>query len=295
MKNFLTSFLLLIFFSCHGQESKNLKYDLAFQRDNETIVLRFFDKKELSFKDSSDPALSPDGSKIAYTKNGSEYDNFNRIIVVTDLQTGSETKLNVTDINYYGASWSPDNSHISFNIMVNGRWQIGLIKSDNTEFSTLQTNSGNGLFSPTWTADAKFIICHDMNTIYKFNLSGQVVDKINIKNTLGESYMMSSGTKFIETSDNKNIIFNCGINESMKGVFGPVEAIFIYNIITKEIQRLTPKGVYAVDLSSFNDSTFLFTGSKEEESLDCIYQVNIKTKKIALKIKNGMRPSMSTK
>lgn len=295
----LSAYLLLaalqILISCNGQESKHSKYDLSYQKNTDVCVLRLLNNKELCFKDGYDPAISPDGQRLAYTKSVNSGNDFIRYIVVVDLDSKIETKLNVNNSNYFGASWSPDNSYIAFSIYLNYNWQIGYIKSDNSELSIITANSDLGLFQPTWTSDSKYIVTHNMETVFRYDLKGNIVDAMDISRTFTDNSYMSSNSKFIFTSDDRFIIFNSGTDETMKDLEGPVEAIFAYDTKSKEIARLTPKGMFASDLNIESDQSIIFTGSTENENQNNIYRVDINSKKMELIIENGTRPTMSKK
>jgi Tol biopolymer transport system component len=289
MKQILSLLIIAMPFFCGGQNLAKTKYDLAYQNGSEICVLSFGDKKELRFDNVYDPALSPDGLKLAYTKSIQD----KRWIVVVDLNTKVETKLNVNNNNYYGASWSPDNKYIAFNIFMSpSKWQIAIIKSDNSETKIFNTNSGLGVYQPTWSPDSKNIFAHN-ESIYKYDLSGKLLDSISIREIFG-SYYFSSNSKFLYTSDNRHIIFNCGINEFMKGVDGPVEVIFSYDTETKNIKKLSPQKMYATDPQIESDSTIIFAGSKEGERSN-IYRFNFLNNHLELIIKNGKRPTASYK
>jgi len=134
-----------------------------------------------------------------------------------------------------------------------------------------------------------------METIFKYDLKGNIVDTIDIKRTFGENYYMSSSTKFLFTSDSRFIIFNSGIDETMKDEEGPVEVIFAYDTKSKGITRLSPKGMFAFDLNIESDQSAIFSGSKENEKQNNIYRVDLISKKVELIIKNGTRPTMCIK
>lgn len=293
MKHSLIFLALIVLISCGGQESNKDKYDISFQRENDVCVQRFADGKVLKFKDGFDPAISPDGNKLAYTKSKDFEEGFIRYIVVVDLKTNQETKLNVNNDNYYGASWSPDNSLIAFNIFVENNWSVGLINSDNTGFKLIKANSDMGLFEPTWSSDSKHIIAHNMQKIYKFDLGGDVVDSIDISREIGENYYTSSASKFLFTSDNRYLVFNCDTDEIMEDVDGPVSALFVYDTKNKATTRLSPKGMFAFDPNLKSDNSVIFCGFKEKTYN--IYSVDLITKKIELIIKDATRPTISKK
>lgn len=293
MKNILIIMTFTALISCNRQKPYQSKYDLSYQKGDNVCVLRFKDQNEICFIDGYDPAISPDGHRLAYTKSNRPGEEFLRYIVVIDLDSKKEIKLNVNNDNYYGATWSPDNSHIAFNIFMNDHWRIGLIKSDNSGLSIIGADTDTDLFEPTWTSDSKFIVVHDMDSIFKYDLKGNIVKTIDIYETFGRDYYMTSFTRFIFTPDNRFIIFNCGTDEIMKNDVGPLEAIFTYNTKSKEILRLTPRSIYAFDLNTGDDRSVIFAGSGENDSLSNIYRVDLAGKNLGLIHNNGSRPTMS--
>ena len=284
--------------SCKGQVMKKEKYDMAYKRDRDVYLLNLTDKKEFCIKDGSDPAISPDGLKVAYTKSTKPGTDLIRYIMLVDLDTKSETKLNIKNNNYYGASWSPDNNFIAFEILIDDIWKVGFIKSNNSELRIITPNSGIGLFSPTWSSDSKYIYAHNLTKLFKYDLNCNLIDSIDIQKTFSENYYISGGTKFLFTSDNNYIIFNCGNNgtdKEMKNDEGQVEAIYVYNIKTKEIDRLSPIGMLVGYLANESDTSVLFSGFSENEKTDNIYRINLLTKHLELIIKDGNNPTIRKK
>jgi len=280
--------LMMIITNCKSQSDY---YDIAFESKDGICVVNNTTKRKLCFTDVYNPYLSPDGKYLAVTKYLETGKEFSRFISIIDLNKNKELKLNVNNSNFYEANWSLDNQYIAFNILVNHKWIIGIIRSDNTEFKLLKNCSKFGMFSPSWMPDSKYFIAHDMSVIYKFDLECNVIDSIDIQKTFGENHYMSSSTKFIFTPDNKNIVFNCGINEQMKDVEGPVEAIFIYNIASKSITRISPKGMFGYDAFVESDNSILFSGAREGEKIPNIYKYYLAEKKFELFIKEGKNPS----
>jgi len=134
-----------------------------------------------------------------------------------------------------------------------------------------------------------------MQKIYKFDLSGNVVDSIDISGEIGVNYYPSSASKFLFTSNNRYIVFNCGTDETMEGIDGPVEAIFIFDTKNQAVNRISPKGMFAFEPNIESDDSIIFCGLKEVTELNNIYRIDLTTQKLELIIKDATRPTMSKK
>jgi Tol biopolymer transport system component len=279
--------LITVLISCKETTS----YNLAYEKGNKVYATSRDTMIKKSFSNVTNPCISPDGKSLAVTKFANA--GSGRSIIIIDLESMKEIQLNVKNDNYYGPSWSPDNQYLAFNIFINYNWTIGLVNSKNYGFTFVKTANKFGLFSPTWIGDGKHFVCHDMRKIFIFDLHCNPTDSIDIEKTMGNNYFIGSNSKFLFTSDNNFIIFNSGINEFMKDVEGPVEAIFSFNLSNNSIKRLSPKGLYSTDPFIETDNNILFTGSKENEHNSNIYRTSLTNGKLDLVIKNAMTPSVS--
>ena len=91
----------------------------------------------------SDPAWSPDSSKIAYAFNGS-------ISVLNPHESNSATAI-VNMFDTRAPSWSPDGQWVVFagKSQENSFFQLYIVRSDGTEL-TLLTNTEQHLDLPVW-------------------------------------------------------------------------------------------------------------------------------------------------
>jgi TolB protein len=233
-----------------------------------------------------DPGLSPDGSKLTFLKYDTEQ---KRQIYITNLDSISGTLLNAPSTNFYGAQWSPDGNYIAFNIMPNGskQWTIGIIKSDNTGLVIIKGPKDAGLYEPTWAPDSKSVIAHSLQDVYEYDLSGKEIQRLNIAETMGKEYSLSSDNRFWITRDKKGFFFSAGVDEDMAGIEGPVVAVMYCNLDTKKVERLSPKGIYASDLHVVDGHRLLFTGSAEHEPQSNIYAFDYETGKLDKIITNA--------
>jgi Tol biopolymer transport system component len=233
-----------------------------------------------------DPGLSPDGSKLTFMK----YDTGQkRQIYITSLDSVSGTLLNAPSTNFYGGQWSPDGNYIAFNIMPKGskQWAIGLLKSDNTGLVIINGPKDNGLYEPTWAPDSKSIIAHSLQDVYEYDLSGKEMQRLNISETMGKEYSLSSDNRFWITKDKKGFFFSAGVDEGMAGVEGPVVAVMHCDLDKKKVERLSPKGIYASDLHVVDGHKLLFTGSAEHEAQSNVYAFDFETGKLDKIITNA--------
>ncbi len=112
------------------------------------------DLRQLSndtFEDT-DPALSPDGEKLAYVSRRS--DNWD--IYVLNLSTGEETRL--TDHPHYDGhpAWRPDGESLAFESYRNGDLDIWLLNlAPNSLPRNLTADSTAGDFDPVWDGQGK--------------------------------------------------------------------------------------------------------------------------------------------
>jgi len=122
-----------------------------------TMNMHGGDIKRLIVDDNnnSDPAYSPDGTKIAYTRLpvGGK-----RQIVVVNADGTSPKNLSTADKadDFYPA-WSPDGSKIVFVSKRDGDAEIYIMNADGSAQTRLTTSSGNDL-RPTFSPDGSLII-----------------------------------------------------------------------------------------------------------------------------------------
>ncbi len=120
-----------------------------------------------------DPAWSPDGSKIAFSRNTEIY--------VMDADGGNPTNLTNFMANDTDPAWSPDGSKIVFETNRAGDTEIYVMDADGSNQTSLTANSGST--SPAWSPDgtkiAFYSVRRDNNgEIYVMDADGSNVTNV---------------------------------------------------------------------------------------------------------------------
>jgi len=257
---------------------RNKNFALAYQDGRKIVATSIDTMKQISFGGATDPAISPDGNKLAYTLNDSLG---NRSIWVADMENKNQLQLQVNSHNYYGASWSADGSNIAFSIFnKKSIWKIGLIKADNSGYIILDNASNISVSEPTWKNE-KEIIAHDLDNLYTFDLSGKLIDTKSIKALIGNGYYIASSNNFFYTKDGKKLIFNASNGEVLDGLHDRAEAAYIFDFSSKKVLPISPKGIHVPFLFVTADDRIFYSGEEKPYTQSKIYLAdlngNIKT------------------
>jgi TolB protein len=290
MKNSLL-LLLLVYASVAFGQNKSFDYAYSNSDGRGIFVYSIADKKEVPIvKTGSDPSISPNGKKLAYTayrKDGS------RFIQVIDLNSKKKIALKTKSTNCYGPVWSPNGKMILYNCFndENGNWMIGVIDSGNKVNKVFGSALYN-YFSPNWLGNNKIVI-QNMEDILVLDLEGSIIENYHMKMLAGGLKELTDGvgdasdSMFRIINDNKKIIFSSedddpGIKNNDNGT---PSAIFIYDIETKITARLSPMG-YATGAPVIDGNNILFIGSKGNLPITDVYSIDMDGKNFKILFHN---------
>ncbi|TCD27707.1 hypothetical protein EZ456_07075 [Pedobacter psychrodurus] len=256
----------------------NKNFALAYQDGDKIVATSIDTMKQISFGGATDPAISPDGNKLAYTLSDSVG---NRSIWIADMENKSQGKLQVNSNNYYQAMWSANGGAIAFNIFNNKNlWKIGVIKADNSGYVMLDSASKINVYAPTWKNE-KEIIGQDLNNLYTFDLSGKLTDTKSIASLIGKDFSIASSNRFFYTKDGEKLIFNAGNTDVLDGLTGPSEAVYVLDLNNKKLMRISPKGMNVPYVFVTADDRIFYSGAEKPFTQSKIYvsdlEGNIKT------------------
>jgi len=113
-----------------------------------------------------DAAISPDGTKVAFTLSS---ENGDRSIAIADVATGKVQSVEgIPGNNNYGPVWSPDGNLIYFNHFLDSDWTVARVNSGGGDFQIIYQGSVAFAVFP----DGKKLLCNDMTNFFVISLEG---------------------------------------------------------------------------------------------------------------------------
>lgn len=266
---------------------------LCFSRDRGVWIANLDGSGAHKIVTGDDPAISPDGVRIAYTEPGK---GTIRHIAVIEVSSGKKTVFrDLPSDNAYGPVWSPDGQHLLFNILTANHWRLGLVGTDGSGFQFAPTppTVTQELFSPAWAPDGQAIYAQDITNIYQIDLSGKLLGQWKISEALPNADM-SSGSRIEPSGDGKSLLVEADLNEegNVKSWDGPPPGVFLFDVGTGKARRISPAQVYAWDPYWLNDQEYLFTGTLDGRRRG-IYKASLTADKPQLVINNASSVSVS--
>lgn len=254
--------ILISLYGCNGEGKSSDTVNVASDSsDRETYVAYLQDSAIVIQSDSitrpvklldtiaaqvMNPAVSPDGQEIAYTRIMDDKDL--RTICLMDLSTLERTQLAVPSPNFYGPVWSLDGERIAFNIFQKDSiWKIGVINRNNQGYRMLDSTSSINYYSPTWRS-AEQVAAQDLEKLYTLNLDGDIIETILLDSLIGDDFSRSSDDQYYFTNDQTEIIFQIGNKEGSPDLMGPLQSVYRVRIADKKVTRLTPEGFHVRSL-----------------------------------------------
>jgi TolB protein len=270
---------------------------IAFARDSMIWTANADGTEVRKLINGADPNISPDGTKVAFTMSPSGGKQLLRYIAVADVATRATKVFKATPSNNsFGPVWSPDGSHILFEIFVEDHWRLGLVNADGSEFRFFSMPSLDlGWWSVIWAPDAQSVFCQDLEKIYRFSMDGGLLVSWEISKIIPHGDMDSSKRLSI-SADGKRLLIDVNMDEeaSLKDWEGPPPAIWLFDIPSAKATRLTPKKSYASDSCWLGTTDLLFVDADKSGKTNSIYRTSIDGWTPRLLIRNAANPSVSS-
>ncbi len=271
---------------------------LAFERENAVWIANFGGTGEKKIANGIFPAISPDGTRIAFTTVEKSDTRYVRHIAVAEIANGNTAVFeNVPSDNVYYPQWSPDGKRVLFTLRQNEIWNLATIAPDGTGFRLLKKGAQNQatLYSPSWAHDGRSIFCQDMTDIYQIGLDGAVLAQWNIEKIIPNGGISGDGRVAVSPAGKRLLLsIDMGEEHHRKDWDGPPPALWIFEIATQKAVRVTRKTLFGWDGCWIDNDNILFLTQPPGEKSASLYRMSIKGKNLKRLIKNARCPTVST-
>jgi TolB protein len=272
---------------------------IAFERNDAVYVADFDGTNERKIADGIFPAISPDGTRVAFnTVEKTSDTTYVRHMAVADVATGKVNVFkDVPSKNSYYPSWTADGKQILFTTRPQEVWDLVAINSDGTNFHVVKRGVQNEVtcYSPVWAHDGQSFFCQDMTNIYQIGLDGTNRAQWKISKIVPKGDMSGDG-RIDASPDGKRLLLSIDMGEESgrKDWDGPLPALWAFDLQSQKATRLTPKELFGWDGVWIDDDNVLFLSRAAGEKEDSIYRMSADGKNLKRLIKNARFPSVST-
>jgi len=261
---------------------------LAYQNGDKIVATSIDTLKQISFGSATDPAISPDGNKFAYTVSDS---SGHKSVWIADMENKMQSRLVVNYPDYFGASWAPDGKNIAINVLSkNGLETVALVKTDQSGYVTLDGSSNTNLYGPTWKNDTEVLV-HDLKNLYIYTANGKKIDTKNIASQLGIPLNITKNSRFFFVENGTQLIFNAGNAATGNNM---VQSVYLINLADKKLSKLSPAEVHVSHLFVTSDDRIFFSGTENGADQSKIYTSDLKGT-IKILIDKGSNPTATLK
>ncbi len=246
-----------------------------------------------------DPAISPDGTRVAYTLDTSPAGGVRRHIAVVDVATrASRVLAAVPGDNAFGPVWSPDGSSLLVNVLSGKRWTVGLVKADGSGYRTLVSPSAerDSCWGAVFAPDGRSIFCQNLDTVVRRSLDGTLLWSAQVTQ-LFPTGGLNSGARLVPSPDGRQLLIDVDMDEdtTMKDWDGPPPAVFVVDLEAKSARRLTPRGTFAWDPCWLDASAFLCIRMREGEREPSVVRMPFTGGPAVLVVTDARTPSVSAR
>jgi hypothetical protein len=209
-------------------------------------------------KDNDQPCLSHDGKRLLYTTEAkgketaekSEANVEERTISIYDWTTGKSSELLRGAVQQ--ASWSPDDSRITFRKFDGAKWQLWLMPADAPEKAALLYP--NEVLGVEGWADAQTILADDLQNLYWIGDDGTAKQTLSSAELYGsEQFRLSSANTVRIHPLNPDLLLvsaellpaaaSAKIAANKEAVAQPGQVFFTYEIRSKRRVLLSPQNL----------------------------------------------------
>jgi TolB protein len=250
-----------------GAETRPSGRSMAFERAGAVWLAWAGGSDVARIGDGVDPCISPDGTRVAYTKDTSAERRVVRHIAIVDLATrASRVLARVPGDNAFGPAWSPDGASLLVNVFAEKGWGIGLVLADDSSFRWVVKRSERSCWGAVFAADGGSIFCQDLESLVRLSLAGTRIWEVSLARLFPHGGL-NSGARLAPSPDGARLLVDVDMDEdtTMKGWDGPPPAVFLVDLGARTARRVTPKGMFAWEPAWLDASDFLCITMHEGE------------------------------
>ena len=272
--------------------------EIAFERDDAVWLANIEGAGERKIANGIFPAISPDGSRVAFVAVEPSGATPVRHIAIVEVAGGKTTILsNLPSDNAYYPVWSPDGKRVALLLRQNGVWQLGTVAPDGSDFRIIKKAVGSAAFySPSWARDQGSIFCHDIANIHQVSLDGQILNTWNIERTIPNGSMSADGRVSISPDGNSLLVsLDMAEEHNRTDWDGPPPALWTLEIATQKPKRITTATLFGWDGCWIDNQTILFLSQPMGEKFASIFRMSVDGKNLKRLISNARFVSVSAR
>lgn len=243
----------------------------------------------------SDPEISPDGTRVAYTHNDEQG---NRFIAVVDVASGQRKIFNaIPGKNAYGPNWLPDGSAMTFSIFEESIWHLGYVKADGTGYRILRRapDTNTSIYGLAWLPDGSGFFAHDLESFYRFDAQGKQQQKWAVGSLIPKGSFSSGGAMSV-SPDGRTLLVEVDMLEPNPGKDepGPPSAIWSVDPAAGRAIRQSAKGIaYNASPRWISADEMLFQSSGGKDKKNGVMRAKLGSTERQLIVSKATYPSVS--
>ncbi|MBZ5588847.1 MAG: hypothetical protein LAO05_09810 [Acidobacteriia bacterium] len=271
---------------------------LAFERDGAVWVSSADGTGALKLVEGVDPRISPDGLRIAYTRDSSAARGVRRHIAIVDIASRTSRELtSVPGDNSFGPVWSPDGSTLLAYVLADKQWNLGLVNADNTGFRFV-VRPGPGVppcWSAAWAPDGVSIFCQDLESLFRLSLDGKQLWRASVAQLFPKADL-NSGARVTSSPDGRRLLVEVDVDEATTAGNwdGPPPAVFLVDVEAKSSKRLTAPGLLAWHPEWLDVTDFLCVVERQGDKEPSVARMPLAGGTPIMLLSNARNPSLST-
>jgi len=272
---------------------------LTYERDDAVWIANLDGSSPKKIARGQSPDFSPDGARFAYNTVQATGQPAHRQIAIVDLASDQTTILkDIPSDNCMDPRWSPDGKRLLFDFYVDDERRLGVVNADGTGFHYVQESEPKhrSYWGAAWATDSQSFFAEDMVNLYRLDLNAKVLKQWTIERLVSHG-SMSGDARLDASPDGKSLLMGVEMDETARKDWdGPPASIWLLDLATEKVTRLTPKSLYGWDCLWLDaPDSILFVSQKPGEDLTSIYRMSTTGhgKDIKLLVKDAILPGTS--